>query len=98
MLKGSRFALYGHQLKWLIERDRLDASFCRIGSGFLNKSILDEALETHNRISQFLIQIQMIQNSHTHIPLVEPLHHPLLEAQKSVPIYAHSKSADNQLL
>lgn len=98
MLKIPRGLLYSHQLRWSIERDRLDASFLRIGSGFLTKPVLQEAIETNDRITQILTQIQMMM-IHTHTPpLVEPPHLPMLKAQQSVPIYAHSKGGGNQLL
>ena len=63
MLKLSTVALYGRTLLWKIERDRLDAAFTRIGSGFVTKNTLTEARECHDRISQILHQIQSILES-----------------------------------
>ena len=95
---AQRNQLYGCHLRWLCQRDQLDASFLRMGSGFLTDSILRDAMETNKQISQILIQCRLILDSgKTSLP-VEPPHLPLLEAQKSVPIYAHSKGGGNQLL
>ena len=68
MQKSSRALLYGLHLTWLMERDRLDAHFCRFGSGFITHNGIREALETNEKITQNLIRIQNLLNSHTHIP------------------------------
>ena len=96
MGKFSRCVLYGHQLFWLIERDRLDAHFCRFGSGFVTANNVREALESNQKINQILTHYQMTLTTHTHIPVVEPLHLPLLEAQKSVPRFADPEASCNQ--
>lgn len=88
--------LYGCHLSWLSHRDQLDASFCRMGSGFLTPSILNDAEETSLRINQILTRCRLILETDK-IPPLEPPHLPMLEAQKSVPIYAHSKGGGNQL-
>ena len=95
MGRFSKAVLYGHQLFWQIERDRLDAHFCRFGSGFMTANNVREAIECNQKINQILIQYQMILGSDTHSLPVEPLHLQVLEAQKSVPIYVHSKDDGN---
>lgn len=95
MLKLSRTILYGHQLLWMIERDRLEAHFCRFGSGFMTKNNVREALECNEKINQILTQYQMILGSGNGLPPLGPLHLPMSEAQKSVPIYVHSKDDGN---
>ena len=92
----SKAVLYGHQLFWSLERDRLDAHFLRFGSGFLTPNNVREALESNAKINQILTQYQMILGSHNYTPPPsEPLHLPVSEAQRSVPIYAHSKGDGN---
>ena len=94
MLKFSKGLLYGKALLWKIERDKLDAVFTRIGSGFVTQNTLSEAKEINDRITQILTQTQMILGSG--IPEChEPPLLPVREAQKSVPIYAHSKDGGN---
>jgi hypothetical protein len=81
-----------------MERDRLDAHFCRFGSGFMTKNNVNEALESTAKINQILIQYQKSLESDSGNP--RPLGSPLLpmkEAQKSVPIYAHSNHDGNLL-
>ena len=88
--------LYGNQLQWLMERDKLDAIFCRIGSGFVTQNTLREANECHFRINQILTQCQTIlemDSSHRH----EPGHPPSLKEQQTAPIYVHSVVSDSQL-
>lgn len=76
MEKTSRIVLYGLHLAWLMERDKLDAHFCRFGCGFLTQNNVKEALEINQKINQSLIQIQKIQNSHIHThPPLEQSHH-----------------------
>jgi len=93
----SNVVLYGHLLFWMGERNRLDAHFLRFGSGFITKNNVNEALESTAKINQILTQYQMSLGSGTEMarPL-EPPHRPVLEAQKSVPIYAHSTPSDNR--
>lgn len=95
MGRFSRAVLYGHQLFWQVERDRLDAHFCRFGSGFMTANNIREAIESNAKINQILIQYQMILGSDNHNHLVEQQHLPLSMAQKSVPIYVHSKDDGN---
>lgn len=90
----SRLYHYGGYLQWTIERDILNASFTRMGSGFLTKPILQEAVQTHDRINQILTQYRLILESGTP-PSRESSLLPTLEAQKSVPIYAHPKDGGN---
>lgn len=59
----SRLCHYGGYLQWTIERDILNASFTRMGSGFVTKPILQEAIQTHERITQILTQYQRILES-----------------------------------
>ena len=68
MQKSSRAVLYGLHLSWLMERDRLNAHFCRFGCGFITHNGIREALEINEKINQNLNQIQNLLNSHTHIP------------------------------
>ena len=91
----SRAVLYGHQLLWSLERDRLDAHFCRFGSGFMTVNNVREAQESMHKLNQILTQYQMILGSHNHNHPEEPLHLPLSKAQKNVPIYVHSKDDGN---
>ena len=58
MRRFSKAALYGHQLFWSVERDRLDAHFLRFGSGFMTENNVKEALESMEKINQILIQYQ----------------------------------------
>lgn len=51
---------YGRFLQYTIERDTLNASFIRMGSGFVTDSILKEAVETQNRITQILYQYRLL--------------------------------------
>lgn len=95
MARFSRAVLYGHQLFWQVERDRLDAHFCRFGSGFITPNNVKEAIECNQKINQILTQYQMILASGNHNRPVEHLHLPMSEAQKSVPIYVHSKDDGN---
>ncbi len=95
MLKRFSGSLYGNQLRWMMERDSLDASFQRMGSGFMTRGILNEAVATHARINQILIHYQKILESDSSPHPVESLHLPMSEAQKSVPIYVHSKADGN---
>lgn len=96
MRRFSKALLYGHQLTWAIERDRLDASFLRFGSGFITPNGIKEALECNSRINQILIQCQKIQELDIGIlSSQEQLHPPLLMDGKSVPKYVHSRGDGN---
>ena len=67
---SSKTFLYGLSVLWKMERDKLDASFTRIGSGFVTKGVVSEAVETNNRITQILSQIQMLQGTHGKIETI----------------------------
>ncbi len=54
----AKHILYGHQLFWSMERDRLDAHFLRFGSGFMTENNVKEALASMEKINQILIQYQ----------------------------------------
>ena len=95
MARISKAVLYGQRLFWELERDKLTAHFCRFGCGFMTPNGVKEALESTARINQILIQYQMILESGTRNPPLEPSLLPLSEAQRTVPIYAHSKADDN---
>ena len=95
MRRFSKAALHSHQMFWSMERDKLDAHFLRFGSGFMTPNGVKEALESNERINQILTQYQRTLGSvQSARPLESPLL-PLLEAQRSVPIYAHSKGDGN---
>jgi len=97
MSRISKAVLHSQQLFWSMERDRLDAHFCRFGSGFMTKNNVNEALESTAKITQILTQYQKTLGSDTHTrPSGSPLL-PMTEAQKSVPIYVHSTPSDNLL-
>lgn len=91
----SKAALYSQRLFWELERDKLNAHFCRFGCGFMTPNLVREALDSTARINQILIQYQTILGSGNHTLPVEPSLLPMLEAQRSVPIYVHSKADDN---
>lgn len=67
-----------HQLLWMMERDKLDATFCRIASGFVIENNMKEAQQSLEKINQILIQYQKSQttNTHTLLPL-EPEYPPM---------------------
>lgn len=95
----SALRLYNYKafLQWQIERDILNASFTRMGSGFLTPGILKEAQETHDRISQILNHYQKILELKNH-----PCHHEflppqVLEAQKISPRFSHPGDDGNLL-
>ena len=96
MGRFSRILTYSHQLAWGIERDKLDAHFCRFGSGFILQGNVKEAKESLDKLTQILTQYQRILESDTGSRPVEPPLLPVSEAQKSVPIYAHSKDGGNR--
>lgn len=95
MARFSKAVLYGQRLFWELERDKLNAHFCRFGCGFMTPNLVKEALESTARINQILIQYQTTLESGTRTPPVEPSLLPLSEAQRSVPIYAHSNHDGN---
>jgi hypothetical protein len=88
MTRISKAVLYGQRVFWELERDKLNAHFCRFGCGFMTPNNVREALESTANIARILTQYQN-SLTNTHTPPVEPSLLPMLEAQRSVPRYAH---------
>ena len=97
MRSALRLYNYRNFIQWQVERDILNASFTRMGSGFITPGILKEAQETHERISQILNHYQKILEwkshpyPHEHVPLQ------VLEVQKTAPKSSHPEDDGNLL-
>jgi len=69
MVRIPQFAAYRHQLMWMAERDKLEAAFCKLGSGFVTPFMIKEAKESIEKINQILTNYPLGQ-TRSPIPIV----------------------------
>lgn len=95
MRRFSQAVGYRHQLVWMAERDKLEASFCRLGSGFVTANGIKEAEASIAKINQILTQYHLFLESGTGNLVLAPPPLPKSKDAKSVPKFVHSMDDGN---